>query len=52
MAAIPAAITLARLVENIPVPPVAEAINQSYAKTPWNFSGGNREKRRQICCAG
>src|SRR5579859_7551187 len=48
MTAIPAAMSLARLLENIPFTPIAGAVDKSYAKTPWDFGGGNREGRREI----
>jgi hypothetical protein len=40
--------TLLRALENILSLLVAEAVIQSYAKTPWNFGEGKREGRREI----
>jgi hypothetical protein len=36
------------LLENIPLSPVAEAVNPSYAKRNWNFGEGKRERRREV----
>jgi hypothetical protein len=45
MAAIPLAMTLDRLLENISFTPIAWAVNQSYARPRWSFGGRKQEVR-------
>jgi hypothetical protein len=48
MAAIPAAMTLDRLLENISLTPVAWTVNLSYARPRWSFDERKWEARRYI----